>query len=170
VCRPYDRVLLLFVEIQRRRDHRLRSRCLFAAILRMTGRACRSSLACLSLYSSQLQRLVCLTFRNELADSCAVAVAFDMTLEGDRNSSDVAHTQSRDSLMEVAHRIVVGRGWSWVLVDLADEVKSWTSAHLEVVIGRRRVLAAVLGGLGIVGIPLCSVVSGSYRFRSVWNR
>jgi len=36
------------------------------------------------------------------------------------------------------------------------------------VIGRRRVLVAVLDGLGIVGIPLCGVVRCSYQFRLVW--
>jgi len=82
-----------------------------------------------------------------------------MTWEVDRSSSDVERSQSRDSLLGVAHTIVVGLDCSLVLVDPVDVVKSWTSARLEVVIDRRMVLAAVLGGLGIVGIPLCGVVS-----------
>lgn len=73
---------------------------------------------------------MCLPFHNDSAGSCAVAVAFDMTLEGDHSSSDVEHSQSRDSLLEVAHTIVVGRDCSLVLVDLVDVVKSWKSAQL----------------------------------------
>ena len=102
---------------------------------------------------------MCLTSHNDSAGSCVVAVAFGMTWEVDRSSSDVERSQSRDSLLGVAHTIVVGLDCSLVLVDPVDVVKSWTSARLEVVIDRRMVLAAVLGGLGIVGIPLCGVVS-----------
>jgi hypothetical protein len=120
-----------------------------------------------SQYSSRLRQLVCLTFHNDWAGSCVVAVAFDMTWEVDRSSSDVEHSQSRDSLLAVARRIVVGRGCSLVLVDLVDVVKSWMLAHLEVVIGRRMVLGAVPGGLGIVGIPFYALVIRSYLFRSV---